>query len=389
MRETGVLGVAASALLLLGIWRIAYRPTPDVRPAAPSGGRAVAGEAPEWRGRFPNVPLVTHDGRVIRFYDDLIRGHLVALNFFYIECEGTCPGVTSTLVEVERALRGRLSADLRIVCLTLQPDRDSPDRLKEYAERYGAGPGMVFLTGRPEHLDLVRRAMGFGHPEDPARDLDRKRHAAILRIGNEPEGWWSVCPSLAPPPQVEQAIRSLDRSAERPPRESPLAFPGGVPLEWQGLMDLRARQEWAAVLDRLERLWMSREPMDLKPYQELILSQLVGFLEPTPEGAVAFRTAALAAVADLAKARRRMEYFRGAKPYDGDDPVAVRAYRAAWTSYRRERSEALARLDAALGDGPRAAMLREQSFRWMSVLEDHPEHLSVPQDEKLVPIRKK
>ncbi len=39
-----------------------------------------------WADRFPNVQLQTHDGRTVRFYDDLIKGKTVALNFMYVSC---------------------------------------------------------------------------------------------------------------------------------------------------------------------------------------------------------------------------------------------------------------------------------------------------------------
>jgi protein SCO1/2 len=38
--------------------------------------------------RFPNVELQTHEGETVRFYDDLIRGKVVALNFMYTSCKG-------------------------------------------------------------------------------------------------------------------------------------------------------------------------------------------------------------------------------------------------------------------------------------------------------------
>jgi protein SCO1/2 len=40
-----------------------------------------------WQGRFPNVELQTHEGKTVRFYDDLIKGKLVAINFMYATCK--------------------------------------------------------------------------------------------------------------------------------------------------------------------------------------------------------------------------------------------------------------------------------------------------------------
>ena len=40
-----------------------------------------------WQGRFPNVELQTHEGKTVHFYDDLIKGKLVAINFMYATCK--------------------------------------------------------------------------------------------------------------------------------------------------------------------------------------------------------------------------------------------------------------------------------------------------------------
>ena len=39
-------------------------------------------------GYFPNHELTTHDGRTVRFYDDLLRGKTVLINFMYTDCDG-------------------------------------------------------------------------------------------------------------------------------------------------------------------------------------------------------------------------------------------------------------------------------------------------------------
>jgi len=43
-------------------------------------------DRPMWSDRFPDVLLQTHDGRTVRFYEDLIKGKVVAINFMYVGC---------------------------------------------------------------------------------------------------------------------------------------------------------------------------------------------------------------------------------------------------------------------------------------------------------------
>jgi protein SCO1/2 len=373
--------LAGAAAMALGAWWLAHKETAVPKDRPRSDG------VPAWRGRFPNVPLVTSEGRTVYFYDDLLRGRLVTLSFFYIECEGTCPGVTSTLVQVGSELAGTLSKELRLLCISLAPERDTPERLREYARRYHAGPEMLFLTGRPEDIDLVRRSMGFSHPEDPRRDADRTRHAALLRVGNVPDQWWTECPSSTSPDQLVRLLRSLDRQGGE--GAAPPEVPAGPPVEFPVPADAGDRQALSRLLEDLERLWMSRWPMDRAPYQDLIIANLASFLQLTPEAAGALKKALLEALGGVSKARRQMEAFRAGRPYDVEDPDAVRRYRAAWDLYRRDRAAALSGLAGILPDGPRSRVFRDQAARWVFYLEDEPDPVSLPQDRNLVPIRKR
>src|SRR5262245_6829 len=73
---------------------------------------------------LPNIPLLTHEGQTVRFYDDLIRGKVVAINMMYAECEGICPLATSNLVRVQALLGPRVGRDVFLYSLTLQPELD-------------------------------------------------------------------------------------------------------------------------------------------------------------------------------------------------------------------------------------------------------------------------
>jgi len=200
--------------------------------------RSAAADAPEWRGRFPNIPLRTHDGRTVRFYDDLVRGKIVTINFMYVECEGTCPGTTSTLVEVQKQLGDRVGRDIAMLSITLQPEADTPERLADYARRYGARPGMTFLTGRPGDIDRLRRALGFSDERNLEADGDRRQHLGIVRIGNEPLDWWAAAPSVSGAGQIVALLKSMDapgrdkaplESPEGPPTAAALGVPVSIP----------------------------------------------------------------------------------------------------------------------------------------------------------------
>src|SRR5438128_5940108 len=109
--------------------------------------RAAAGPR---AGYFPNAIFQTHDGRKVRFYDDLIKGKRVVINVFLIECtDGTCPLTTANLVRVQQALGSRVGRDIFMYSITLAPEHDTPPVLRAYAEQFDIKPGWTFLTGQP------------------------------------------------------------------------------------------------------------------------------------------------------------------------------------------------------------------------------------------------
>ncbi|RMG66462.1 MAG: hypothetical protein D6722_14970, partial [Bacteroidetes bacterium] len=51
---------------------------------------------------FPNIPLVTHEGKTVRFFDDLIKDKVVMINFIFTRCPDACPLETARLREVQK-----------------------------------------------------------------------------------------------------------------------------------------------------------------------------------------------------------------------------------------------------------------------------------------------
>src|SRR5260370_14061418 len=164
------------------------------------------------RKRFlPDVPLLTQDGKKVRFYGDLIKDRIVTINFIYTRCEGVCPGITSNLAKVQRLLGERVGRDIFMYSITLKPEEDSPRALKEYAKAHGVRPGWTFLTGSADDLELLRRKLGFTNP-NPDLDKDKSQHIGNVRYGNEPLILWAACPGLASPDWIAESISWADRS---------------------------------------------------------------------------------------------------------------------------------------------------------------------------------
>lgn len=159
--------------------------------AAVLAGADSAGAAPKgspWgESYFPNVPLITQDGKSVRFYDDLLKDKIVTINFIYASCVDACPLETAKLREVQQLLSSRVGVDVFMYSITIDPTHDTPAILKDYAERFGVGPGWLFLTGKQADIDGIRKKVGLY--TEPTSDAVND-HTASFIIGNEASGQW-------------------------------------------------------------------------------------------------------------------------------------------------------------------------------------------------------
>src|SRR5713226_2172166 len=158
---------------------------------------------------FPNLVLTTHEGKQVRFYDDLIKDKIVTLNVFYTSCEVVCPVAMANLVRVHDMLGDRVGRDIFMYSITLDPEHDTPEALKAYATSHGVGPGWLLLTGKREDIELLRRTLGFTWA-DPVRDANRDNHTGNLRYGNEPLMRWGAVPAMANASWIKTCILYAD-----------------------------------------------------------------------------------------------------------------------------------------------------------------------------------
>jgi protein SCO1/2 len=147
---------------------------------------AIAG-GPWGADYFPNVPLTTQDGTVVRFYEDLLKGKAVAINLIYTRCSASCPLETAKLVQVQRLLGDRVGKDVFFYSISIDPKHDTPEVLKAYAQRFHVGPGWLFLTGKEEDIQLVSKKLGLSFLTNA---WNRDGHQPTLMVGNEPTGEW-------------------------------------------------------------------------------------------------------------------------------------------------------------------------------------------------------
>jgi len=126
------------------------------------------------------------------FKSDSLSGHVWVANFMFTNCPGPCPRMSSQMHEIQTALAGQ---DIKLVSMTVDPDRDTPEKLAKYAAFYNATPGVwYFLTGPRETLNHLGQDVFKLNPVDGTFDhstrfvlVDRKSHIRGFYLTSEPD----------------------------------------------------------------------------------------------------------------------------------------------------------------------------------------------------------
>jgi len=110
-------------------------------------------------GPAPDFALTSQDGARVTLSD--FRGKVVAVTFIFTSCTDTCPLLTAKMAGVQDELGPAFGAKIAFVSITVDPERDTPEVLKQYAQNFGANPaGWVFLTGDLAAIRDVERSYG-------------------------------------------------------------------------------------------------------------------------------------------------------------------------------------------------------------------------------------
>ena len=156
---------------------------------------------------FPNVTLVNQDGRKVRFYDDMIKGKVVAINFIFAGCSLACSMETARLRVVQELIGERMGKDVFFISITIDPDNDTPEALKAYAEKFDVGPGWTFLTGSLKDINLLRQKLGLYIP--PAKPGETQPdHDLSLIVGNQATGRWMKASAYENPKILAKTLGS-------------------------------------------------------------------------------------------------------------------------------------------------------------------------------------
>jgi protein SCO1/2 len=155
---------------------------------------------------FPNLPVVTQDGKTLRFYDDMIKGRIVVVNFVYTSCSDLCPIEMARLAEVKDKLGDAVGRDIFFISMSVDPEHDTPDLLKAFADAFDAkAPGWQFVTGQPEDVKAINAKFG-----DRSATRSLRNHRNEILIGNDATGDWQRDSAFDDVDQLVMTIRLMD-----------------------------------------------------------------------------------------------------------------------------------------------------------------------------------
>lgn len=193
----------AAALLLLaaGAARAADAPDPHAhcREAAAAAMKRATAAAVEVA--VPRVSLVRDDGVAVQLPDELDDGRPVVLDFVFTSCTTICPALSATFTRLQE----RLGADggrVHLVSISIDPEQDTPDRLRAYARRFHAGPQWRHYTGTAEASAAVQRAFG-------AWRGDKMNHTPVTFLRAAPGSRWIRVDGFASADELARQLRGL------------------------------------------------------------------------------------------------------------------------------------------------------------------------------------
>jgi protein SCO1 len=141
---------------------------------------------------IPDVALVNQHGERVRFYRDLVKGRVVAINFIFTTCTTVCPLLGVHFSTLRELMGDRVGRDVTLISLSVDPVVDTPQRLKAWSDRFDGGPGWTLLTGPKREVETLLKALHVFTP-------DKQAHTPTILIGNDATGTWRRTYGLVEP----------------------------------------------------------------------------------------------------------------------------------------------------------------------------------------------
>ncbi len=197
---------ALAAILLAGPARAEEPPCPHCHGAKQAAQAEAAPAVAEGaKVQLADLTLVDQDGAAVNLRQALAGEPIVVVSFIYTTCTTICPVLSGIMGQVQERLGARAGKDVRLVTVSIDPARDTPERLKAYAARFKAGAGWTWLTGEPGEVERALRGMG-------AYSANIAEHGAVVLVGDGRAGTWTRFNGFPSPEKVVERVDELARA---------------------------------------------------------------------------------------------------------------------------------------------------------------------------------
>jgi protein SCO1 len=157
--------------------------------------------------RISDLPIQDQNGKSLKFYSDLVKGKVVAINFVFTTCTATCPSLTATFRKVQQQLVEH-QFDAQLISISVDPTTDTPERLHAFAEKFKAEPGWTFVTGNSSDIELLLKELG-------AYVANKNDHTPMVLIGNDKTGYWTRAYGLSSPDALVKLLTAASNTPQR------------------------------------------------------------------------------------------------------------------------------------------------------------------------------
>jgi protein SCO1/2 len=149
---------------------------------------------------IPDVEVTTHEGKKVRFYSDLVKGKIVAVNFIFTNCSTICPASGALFASLQK----QNEQGVHFISVSIDPSNDTPKRLASWSGQFRTGPHWTLITGSQDAIDQIVKALGgpVGRPQD---------HMPLTIVGSDATHVWTRMYGFPGAEKLEELVAGVSR----------------------------------------------------------------------------------------------------------------------------------------------------------------------------------
>ena len=152
-------------------------------------------------------PLLTQHGDEVLFVSDVVGDDIVVMDFVYTTCTTICPVLSALFTQVQTKLGDEVGNGVTLVSMSVDPVRDTPQRMRAYSAKHKAGDGWLWLTGEKPVVEDVLVGMG-------AYTTNFEDHPTMVLIGDGKTGEWQRLFGFPNPDRIVKIVRDMQARRE-------------------------------------------------------------------------------------------------------------------------------------------------------------------------------